>query len=204
MKIAGAIFGFLILAVVFVVWMRVYKSIRGDEDTSPPGAKRKTDGQKDSLEDFIAAYKRGEVAVAGARPAAAQANAKPAPVSTPAAAPMAAAPVRRAAFIAGANKLVYLACKTGLRDHHVFAHVQLAALSTGGPINPALEHSAVDLLICNAAMSAVAAIDLIDAGNSPAHAAKSDHLKTLGIRYLRLSAKSLPRPDELHGLLYKM
>ncbi len=204
MKIAGAIVGFIILAVVFVVWIRAYKSIKGGEDAPPAGGKRKTGGQKDSLEDFIAAYKRGDVAVGGGQPAAAQANAKPAPVSTPAAAPIATAPVRREAFIAGANKLVYLACKTGLRDHHVFAHVQLAALSAGGPIDPALERSAVDLLICNAAMSVVAAIDLIDAGNGPAHVAKSNHLKTLGIRYLRLSAKSLPRPDELHGLLYKM
>ena len=97
--------------------------------------------------------------------------------------------------------MVYLACKTGLRDHHIFAHVPLSALSTGGAIDPAL---AVDLLICNAAMSAVAAIDLIDSGNGAANAAKSDYLKALGIRYLRLSAKSLPRPNELHALLYKM
>jgi hypothetical protein len=53
-------------------------------------------------------------------------------------------------------------------------------------------------------MSAVAAIDLIDAGSGAANVAKSDHLKTLGIRYLRLSAKSLPRPDQWHALLYKM
>ena len=114
------------------------------------------------------------------------------------------APVKRDAFVSGSTKLAYLACKTGLRDHHIFAHVPLAALSTGGAIDPALARTGVDLLICNAAMSAVAAIDLIDAGNGTANAAKTDYLRALGIRYLRLSAKSLPRPDELHAMLYKM
>jgi hypothetical protein len=119
-------------------------------------------------------------------------------------APAAAGPARRDAFISGSTKLAYLACKTGLRDHHIFAHVPLSALSSGDVIDPALARAGVDLLICNAAMSAVAAIDLIDSGAGAANAAKSDYLKILGIRYLRLSAKSLPRPDELHALLYKM
>ena len=77
-------------------------------------------------------------------------------------------------------------------------------MSTGGAIDPALAPTSIDLLICNAAMSPVAAIDVIDAGSGAANVAKSDHLKALGIRYLRLSAKSLPRPDEFHALLYKM
>jgi hypothetical protein len=204
MKIAGAIFGFIILAVVFVVWIRAYKKIKDEDGASLAGGKRKSGGQQNSLEDFIAAYKRGEVTVGAGQSAAPAQIARPAPVATPAAAPPVTAAVRRESFISGPTKLAYLTCKTGLRDHHVFAQVQLAALSSGGPINPALERSAVDLLICNAALAAVAAIDLIEAGSNATHAAKSEHLKALGIRYLRLSAKSLPRPDELHALLYKM
>jgi len=200
MKIAGAMFGLLVLVVVFVLWLRTYKSIRGDEGPLFSMGKRKPPKENKSLEEFIAAYKRGEAPVGNSAPVAA----KPSP--TPLAAPATAqtGPVKREAFVSGATKLAYLACKTGLRDHHIFAHVPLSALSTGGAIDPALARTNVDLLICNAAMSAVAAIDLIDAVNGAANAAKSDHLKALGIRYLRMSAKSLPRPDELHALLYKM
>ena len=203
MKIAGALFGFLVLAVVFVVWFRVYKSIKGDDSPLFSMGSGKPKTQNNSIEEFLASYKRGEAAVGNDAPAAGKVAAKPlsAPLAVPAAQP---APAKRDAFVSGSTKLAYLACKTGLRDHHIFAHVQLSALSTGGAIDPALARTGVDLLICNAAMSAVAAIDLIDAGNVPVNAAKSDHLKALGIRYLRLSAKSLPRPDELHALLYKM
>ena len=130
-----------------------------------------------------------------------------APLASPAATQ--AAPAKREAFVSGSTKLAYLACKAGLRDHHIFAHVPLSALSTDAAIDPALARTGVDLLICNAAMSAVAAIDLIDsslidAGNGAVNAAKAHYLKALGVRYLRLSAKSLPRPDELHAMLYKM
>ena len=203
MKIAGALLGLLIMAAVFVVWYRAYKSIKGDDGPLFSIDKRKPRKDNNSLDEFVAAYKRGEVAPGNGIPAAV----KPATAVPPA--PVAAVPARRDAFISGSTKLAYLACKTGLRDHHIFAHVPLSALSSGDAIDPTLARTGVDLLICNAAMSAVAAIDLIDsglidAGTGAANAAKSDYLKGLGIRYLRLSAKSLPRPDELHALLYKM
>jgi hypothetical protein len=206
MKIAGALLGLLILAVVFVVWFRAYKSIKGDNGPLFSMGTRKPRKENNSLDEFIAAYKRGEVAPGNGIPAAM----KPATAVPSAPAPATPAPpARRDAFVSGSTKLAYLACKTGLRDHHIFAHVPLSALSTGGAIDLALARTGVDLLICNATMSAVAAIDLIDAGlidagSGAANAAKSDYLKALGIRYLRLSAKSLPRPDELHALLYKM
>jgi hypothetical protein len=212
MKIAGALFGFISLVVVLVFWYRAYRSIKGDDGPLFSMGSRKPRMENNSLEEFIAAYRRGEVSPSdgnmAAKPAAAV---TPSPAVAPATSPTAApaTPVKRDAFVSGSTKLAYLACKTGLRDHHIFAHVPLPALSTGGAIDPALSRTDVDLLICNAAMSAVAAIDLIDsdltdAGNGAASAAKADHLKVLGIRYLRLSAKSLPRPDELHALLYKM
>jgi hypothetical protein len=205
MKIVAALFGFAILAVVFVVWYRAYKDIKGDDSTLFSKGSGKSKTQNNSIEEFLASYKRGEVAVGtSAAPTAATAAAKL--PSAPLAVPPAAQPVpaKREPFVSGATKLAYLACKTGLRDHHIFAHVQLSMLSTGGAIDPALARTGVDLLICNTAMSPVAAVDLVDEGNAPLNAAKADYLKALDIRYLRLSAKSLPRPDELHALLYKM
>jgi hypothetical protein len=211
MKIAGALLGLLIMAAVFVVWYRAYKSIKGDDGPLFSIDKRKPRKDNNSLDEFVAAYKRGEVAPGNGIPAAVKpatavpfipAAVKPATAVPPA--PVVAAPAKRDAFISGSTRLAYLACKTGLRDHHIFAHVPLSALSSGDAIDPTLARTGVDLLICNAAMSAVAAFDLIDAGTGAANAAKSDYLKGLGIRYLRLSAKSLPRPDELHALLYRM
>ena len=202
MKIAIALLGFLIVVVVFVMWVRAYKTIKGDDGPLLPKGKRKAKQENNSLEDFIASYKRGEAVVNPGTPLAAK------PSFTPPAAPLPpadqTAPVKREAFVAGATKLIYLSCKAGLRDHHVFAHVPLSTLSTGGAIDPALARTSIDLLICNSATSPVAAIDVIDASSGAANVAKSDHLKALGIRYLRLSAKSMPRPDEFHSLLYKM
>ena len=196
MKILGVLFGLVVLAAVLVFWYRTYKSIKDDANTPLSSGSAKS--ASNSLEEFIASYKRGDaIAASPAAPAAARISQAPAAIG--ATAP--AAPVKRDAFVSGSAKLAYLACKAGLRDHHVFAHVPLSALSMGGVNIPA---STVDLLICNAAMAAVAAIDLTDMEGAAHGAAKSEYLKALGIRYLRLSAKSLPRPDELHALLYKM
>src|SRR5258708_28990189 len=94
--------------------------------------KRKSEKENNSLDEFIAAYKRGDVTVGN--------NATPAAQAVPA---------KREAFVSGPTKLAYLACKTGLRDHHIFAHVQLSALSTGTTIDPTLARGGVDLLTCN-------------------------------------------------------
>lgn len=231
MKIVGALFGFLVLAAVFVVWFRMYRSIKGDDSPmfSFGGSKPKKEKSDNSMEALIASYKRGELPPADApiAPATAQKTAaspasanlppqnpklvsvQPTPKQSPAVpatadSPSAGPPVKRESFISGATKLVYMVCRSGLRDHHIFAAVPLHALSTGGAIDPALAPDTVDLLVCNAAMSPVAVIDIIDATSGPANAAKTAHLKSLGVRYLRLSAKSMPRPDALHALIYKM
>ena len=204
MKIAIALLGFAILAVVFVVWFRAYRTIKGDDGPLLAKGKRKAKQENNSLEDFIASYKRGEAAVIPGKPLAAKPSSTPPAAAAPTPPAGQAAPAKREAFVSGATKLIYLSCKAGLRDHHIFAHVPLSTLSTGGAIDPALARTSIDLLICNAATSPVAAIDVIDAGSGAANVAKSDHLKALGIRYLQLAAKSLPRPDEFHALLYKM
>ena len=206
MSIAGAVLGFIILGAVIILWVRVHKSIKGDDAPLFSPGPRKLRKENNSLEDFISAYKRGEVETGAGNPATATTAGVPraAPGMAPAPLPSPAAPVPREAFVSGATKLVYLTCKSGLRDHHIFAHVPLSVLSEAGTNNPVLAGSGVDILICNAHFAAVAAIDMIDAAGSDASAAKSDYLKALGIRYLRLSSKSIPKPDEIHTLLYRM
>jgi hypothetical protein len=210
MKTLGALFGFIVLAAVFVLWYRAYKSIKGDDSALFPSGREKP-AKTSSLEEFIASYKRGEVVVGDDASTSLKANQGAKSASQPpirlvagyAETAPSSPPAKREAFVSGTTKLAYLACRAGLRDHHVFAHVQLCALSEG-TIDPSLAAAGIDLLICNAGLSAVAAIDLIDAASGPADAIKTDYLKTLGIRYLRLSAKSLPRPADWHALLYKM
>lgn len=202
MKIFGAIVGFVLIAGLFFFWIRAYKSIKGESSDGLLGSSGAGSGNKgESLEDFIAAYRRGEVKadtaiapVAAARPA----------IAAPVTASQPAASAKRDPFLAAHVKLAYYICKSGLRDHHVFAHIQIASLYSAGAPDTALSRASVDLLVCNAQLSAVAAIDLVGPSAPQPDAAKADCLKSLGIRYLRLSTKSLPKPEELHALLYRM
>src|SRR4249920_328858 len=113
MKIAGAIFGLLILAVVFVVWLRAYRSIKGDDSPLFSIDTPKTKEKNNSLDEFIASYKRGEVALESNAPMLVNAVAKPsassppAPPAAPATAPTIA--TKRDAFVFGSTKLAYLA-----------------------------------------------------------------------------------------------
>ena len=207
MNIVGAVFGLLVLVVVLVLWFRAYRDIKGDDASLLSPARRKQRKQNDSLEEFIAAYRRGEVAVgasAAAAPTAAQAQALSSAYTGGAPAAQSATRTPGEAFLSGPAKLAYLACKTGLRDHHIFARVQLSALDTGATLDASLARTSIDLLICNPALAPVAAADLADSTGDSAHAQKLAFLKGLGIRYLQLSDKSLPRPEEWHGLLYKL
>src|SRR5258708_9920880 len=113
MKIVGALFGLLVLAAVFVVWFRAYKSIKGDSGPLISMGKRKSGKENNSLDEFIAAYKRGDVTVGNNATSAA----KPAPLPVAAPAAAQAAPGRREAFVSGPAKLAYLAVQHALADH---------------------------------------------------------------------------------------
>jgi hypothetical protein len=204
MKLIGAILGFALIAGLFVFWIRAYKSIKDEASGGLSGSSGsgKTD-KPESLEAFIAAYRRGEVKAQPANPPTPAATASAAQIA-PQAAPEAPVPAKREPFLSGQVKLGYYLCKSGLRDHHVFVHVQVGTLYSAGTPDPELSRATVDLLVCNAQLSAVAAIDLVVPGAAQPHPAKSDSLRSLGIRYLRLSTKSLPKPEELHALLYRM
>ena len=197
MAYVGVFAALVIGGIALFVWYKLHQSIVQSDSLDSPSSRKSRGGANNSLEEFIAAYRRGEVAADGAVATAQTAAAKPD-------APAVTAPVRRDQFLSWAVKLAFFLCKAGLRDHHVFAHVQLATLAANGASDTALARGSVDLVVCNPAMSVVAAIDVIGPDGPTPDATKADYLRSLGIRYLRLSAKSLPKPEEIQALLYRM
>ena len=197
MAYIGVLAALVIGGIALFVWYKLHQSTVQSDSLDSTSSRKSRGGDNKSLEAFIAAYRSGAVAPDGAI-ATAQV-----PAATPDA-PAVTVPVRRDQFLGGAVKLAYFLCKSGLKDHHVFAHVQLATLSATGVSEAALARTSVDLLVCNSEMSAVAAIDVIGPEGCAPDTLKVDYLRSLGIRYLRLSAKTLPKPEEIRALLYRM
>jgi hypothetical protein len=189
--------GFVIGGAVLWVWYRLHKDISQNENPGPGSRKARNRDGANSLEEFIAAYRRGEVSAGDTNVTAPSQAPEPD-------APPATAQIKRDPFLDPAVKLAFYLCKTGLKDHHVFAHVPLAILSATGAGDIALARGSVDLLVCNRAISIVAAIDVIGPEGRAPDVPKADYLRSLGIRYLRLSASSLPRPEDIQALLYRM
>jgi hypothetical protein len=205
MSYAGLIVGGMIAAIALVVWFKWHKTMTSGEEFGVLPKKARDREENASLEDFVAAYRRGEVSLKQ------ESGPSHAPVAAVPAAPAEAQPgriepalpARRDPFLSGATKLAYYVCKSGLRDHHVFAHVRMQSVCTG-KLDAQLAESEISLLVCNAGMSIVAAIDVIGTEPASADAAKAETLRSLGIRYLKLSPKSLPKPEEIRTLLYRM
>lgn len=206
MSYFGAILGGIVVVAAIAAWFKWRKSLLGDDAPGLFSRKPKERSQAESLEDFVAAYRRGDVSLnEPSRPvqAASAVAISAAPSTAAQARPEPASVDRREAFLSGATKLAYYVCKAGLRDHHVFAHVQLQALCTG-KLDAQLAGAEISLLVCNAGMSIIAAIDVTGPEAPVGDTAKADCLRTLGIRYLKLSPKSLPKPEDIRTLLYRM
>lgn len=197
MAYVGVLAGLVIGGLVLWGWYKLHQDIKQGGSSGPVSQKPRSAAGPNALEEFVAAYHRGEVSAGGiAVPAPSQA-------ATPVA-PPAAVPSKRDPFLGPAVKLAYYLCKTALKDHHVFAHIPLATLAANGISDAASARSNVDLVVCNPAMSIVAAIDVIGPEGRAPDAPKADYLRSLGVRYLRLSASSLPKPEEIQALLYRM
>lgn len=205
MNYFGLIFGGIVAIAAIAAWYRWHRSMTGEDNPGRLPAKGKKRDQSDSLEAFVAAYRQGAVSLTEeTRPlpvAAPSAPVAPAPAAMDRLQP--ALPARRDAFLSGATKLAYYVCKSGLRDHHVFAQVRMQSLCTG-KLEARLADAEISLLVCNAGMSIVAAIDVIGPEAAPADGTKAEALRSLGIRYLKLSPKSLPKPEDIRTLLYRM
>src|SRR5262245_32779691 len=150
-------------------------------------------------------------------PAAAPATVSPTPTPhaapvppPPALAPAAPAAIRER-FLGQHETLLYLLLKTGLPDHEIFASVSLASVTTlpatGGEREQQLRRLApyqLDFVVCDKNMHIVAAVDIETAGGADAagiHQFKSDYLKGVGIRLVRVNLTAMPRRDQIRGLV---
>ena len=198
MAYLGVLAGLMIGGIVLWGWYKLHRDLKQSGGSGPPASPKPRGGANpNALEEFIAAYRRGDVSVGN--PDVTAASQTPAPPVAPA-----APPSKRDPFLGPAVKLAYHLCKVTFKDHHVFAYVPLGALATNTSGEQALARSNVDLVVCNPSMSVMAAIDVIGPEARADDAAKSDYLRSLGIRYLRLAATSMPKPEELRALLYRM
>jgi hypothetical protein len=192
MNLFLGVIGVLILCGALVIWFLYFRRIQEDAGLVEL-PKKKNPGAND-LEQFIAAYRSGQVTAADLK--AEQASPAPQPASQPAPQPAATAvpAAAQTAFLRPEVKVAYLSLRTCLRDHHVFAHVRLADLGRG------LASGRIDLLVCDSRFEPIAAIDVVR--NEPeADAGKLTFLRNAGLRYLRLPAARMPKPDELRGLV---
>lgn len=204
MDILGVVAGFVVGGAALYVWYRLHRSWTQGEEFSlwPEKKSNSEEDSSDGIEAFLAAYRTGNAGLPATTPAAGSAQVSPPrPGAAPTTVPRSVPP--REAFVSGAVKVAYLSFKSGLRDHHVFAHVAMTMLPGPGQIDPALSQATLDLLVCNSEMKPVAAIDIIGADAAPVDSARLAHLKTCNVRYLRLTAKSLPKPEAVRALLYR-
>lgn len=194
MNLFLGIIGVLILCGALVVWFLYFRRIQ--EDAGLVDLPKKKNPGTNDLEQFIAAYRSGQVTAADLKAGQPGPAPAPAPVLQPPPQPVAtAAPAAaQTAFLRPEVKVAYLSLRTCLRDHHVFAHVRLADLGRG------LASGRIDLLVCNARFDPIAAIDVVR--NEPeADAGKLTFLRNTGLRYLQLPAARMPKPEELRGLV---
>lgn len=209
MDILGIVAGFLVSGIALFVWYKIHRSVtRGEEFSLLPARKSPLADEESSaaIETFVAAYRSGNATVPAAMPQQASRPAvrPPAAASSPAAPdPQSTAPVAPgSSFLSGAVKVAYLSFRSGLRDHHVFVHVDMTKLA-GYRHEAGATRATLDLLVCDAQMKPVAGIDIVGAEPGLADSTKQSQLRALDIRYLRLSVKSLPKPDAIRALLYR-
>jgi hypothetical protein len=130
MNLFLGVIGVLILCGALVIWFLYFRRIQEDAGLVEL-PKKKNPGAND-LEQFIAAYRSGQVTAADLKAEQASPAPQPAlqPASQPAPQPAAtAAPAAaQTAFLRPEVKVAYLSLRACLRDHHVFAHVRLADL----------------------------------------------------------------------------
>lgn len=183
--------GALLLGGLLVGWYVLHRRITGDGGPLFGGRREAERDGATELQAFIAAYRAGKVSPEQLKAQSGGAQAAGAGQAAAAGSVTAGAPV----FLRPELKLAYLTFRTGLRDHHVFANVHLSdVIEDAGSMR-------VDLLVLDAKFQPVAAVDVYRPGEE-ARADALPALRSAGVRYLRLQANAMPRPGDLHALVY--
>jgi len=194
--------GFVIMLGVFIVWLRMMKTIRGDSGSGidlSVGKKRRKAEPVNELEQIIAAHRAGN----GSAPAVATPPAElpiRSPVETSAPSPVrtiAQAPV----LLTGAQKLAYLVFKAGLPDHHLFARVALGELLPMGSAGADLGRHAFALVVCRPDFTIAVAIDIADPATAQRMAIVNRTLQSAAIRHLVIEPRNMPKPKDVRALV---
>jgi hypothetical protein len=193
MEFVTIMFVAFVLGGVGIAWYLVHRYLR----TTSKAETGASSGAGTELEAFIAAYRSGRIDPQALGASAAPAHAASGPAALVPAAPAAPGKPKPApALMRPEVKLAYLSLRAGLRDHHVFPNVLIADLGHGAA------PGRIDLIVSGPDFVTVAAID-VSAGASADDPGKAAFLRAAGIRYLRLNARAMPKPGELHKLLYR-
>jgi len=194
------LFGFAIILGVFIVWIRVMKSMSGGGGSGVDmrvGRNRRKDAGVNELEQIIAAHRSGDLGVV--IPVVPN-EVSPAPLQAGTRAPLPAllqAPV----LLSGVHKLAYLIFKAGAPNHHVFARVPLGELLPLEVAGADLGRHAFALVVCRPDFSVVAAIDIADPTMAQRMPLVNRALQTASIRHIVLEPRRMPKPKDVRALL---
>ena len=202
----------LILVATIVGMVQIQRRLRGDSAGAPlaKAHRKEPTVAREELEALIASYRREPPQAPGAGGTARAAAMRSAAAAEP------AAPRRPSAqrklpgkFLTGPAKLVFLALKAGLPDHHVFPYARLAdaVRPVGQPLTPQgraqFAQARVDFVVCDKDLTVVAMLDITD-GTRPDDPLKRQlepQLLATGVRYLRLAPDVLPKPTQIRALV---
>lgn len=215
MSVFKILAGFAIIAVVLVLWYRIGRSLRGGGssglDMTPqraPRKSRKGAAGGNELERFIAQHHDrllklpAESAGTAAAPPALTPEPAELTAQPPSPAPPTAALLQAPFLLEGAEKLVFLAFKTALPDHHVLACVPLHQLLPGQTLEAGIAAHAHSVVVCRSDLSVYAAVDVTDPATAAQLSAVRQTLETRAIRHVVLDRQKLPRPKEIRVLLH--
>ncbi len=203
----------LIGVATIVGMVQIQRRLRGDSAGAPlaKGQRKEPTVAREELEALIASSRRekppqapdtgGTARAAAMRSAAAAGSAAPRRASAPSKLP--------GKFLNGPAKVVFLALKAALPDHHVFPYARLAdaVRPVGQPLTPQgraqFAQARVDFVVCNKELTVVAMLDITD-GTRPDDPLKRQleaQLSATGVRYLRLAPDALPKPTQIRALV---
>jgi hypothetical protein len=122
------------------------------------------------------------------------------------------AALRRPRFLTDPQRLLYLTLRSALPDHIVMANTRMIDLLELPEDEEALErdprlrdmlHQRIDCMVCRNDLVPVAALVVYASAmpRAPEEQKRAETLRSLGIKFLRFRADSLPRPAEMRTLV---